>query len=98
MTSVELLTPAERRSALDTLGSGWVMVDERALTKRWAFDDFAAALAFVVRVGAVAEAHEHHPDIALGWGRAELTITTHDAGGLTARDLRLAAAIDALGA
>jgi 4a-hydroxytetrahydrobiopterin dehydratase len=74
------------------------MVEEHALTKRWTFDDFASALAFVVRVGAVAEAQQHHPDVAFGWGRAELTLTTHDACGLTAQDLQLAAAIDALGA
>jgi 4a-hydroxytetrahydrobiopterin dehydratase len=98
MTSSKRLSVDERRAALDQLGSGWVMVEERALTKRWTFDDFAAALAFVVRVGAVAEAQQHHPDVAFGWGRAELTLTTHDAGGITAQDLQLAASIDALGA
>jgi 4a-hydroxytetrahydrobiopterin dehydratase len=60
------------------------------------FADFAAALAWVNRVGALAEASNHHPDIAISWNRVTLTLTTHSAGGLTSKDLDLAAAIDAL--
>lgn len=97
MTSTVLRGPA-LRDALEELGSGWVIVDEKALHKRWAFEDFAGALAFVNEVGAAAEARNHHPDIALGWGKVELTLTTHDSGGVTARDLGLARAIEALSA
>ncbi|HWG74201.1 MAG TPA: 4a-hydroxytetrahydrobiopterin dehydratase [Acidimicrobiales bacterium] len=59
--------------------------------------DFAGALAFVNEVGALAEARNHHPDIAISWATVTLTLATHSAGGLTEADLELAAAIDALG-
>jgi 4a-hydroxytetrahydrobiopterin dehydratase len=84
------------RDTLDQLGSGWVAVEETSLVKRWTFEDFAQALAFVNKVGALAEQKNHHPDIAFGWGKAELTLTTHDSGGITSRDVALATAIDQL--
>jgi 4a-hydroxytetrahydrobiopterin dehydratase len=56
--------------------------------------DFPAAVAFVVRVGFLAEAAGHHPDIDIRWRRVTLTLTTHDAGGLTDKDFDLAAAIE----
>jgi 4a-hydroxytetrahydrobiopterin dehydratase len=59
--------------------------------------DFAAALAWVNQVGALAEASNHHPDIAISWNRVTLTLSTHSAGGLTQFDLDLAAQIDGLG-
>jgi len=58
--------------------------------------DFAGSLAFVDAVGALAEARNHHPDIAISWATVTLTLTTHSAGGLTQADLDLAAAIDEL--
>ncbi len=59
--------------------------------------DFAAALAFVNQVAEAAEAANHHPDILVhGWNRVRLTLTTHSAGGLTARDFMLARVIDGL--
>jgi len=79
-----------------TAGDGWTR-EAAALTREWALADFAAALAFVNRVGEVAEAHGHHPDILLhGFNRVRLTLSTHSTGGLTAADERLAVAIDAL--
>jgi 4a-hydroxytetrahydrobiopterin dehydratase len=62
----------------------------------FSFPDFKAALAFVNRVGGVAEAEGHHPDILLAWGRAEITIYTHKIDGLTESDFILAAKIDVL--
>jgi len=59
--------------------------------------DFAGALAFVNAVGALAEAADHHPDIDIRWDTVTLRLTTHSAGGVTAKDLEMAAAIDALG-
>ena len=56
--------------------------------------DFAGALAFVNAVGALAEAADHHPDIDIRWDTVTLRLTTHSAGGLTAKDLQLAAQID----
>jgi 4a-hydroxytetrahydrobiopterin dehydratase len=77
---------------------GWQRAESGAesLTRSFAFDDFASALGFVVRVGCAAEKRDHHPDVALGWGRATLVWTTHDAGGVTALDLELAAASERL--
>ena len=78
--------------------AGWSEADGALVAER-VFPDFAAALAFVNRVGAVAEEQGHHPDIALhGWNRVTLRLTTHSAGGVvTEHDRRLAARIDALG-
>ena len=59
--------------------------------------DFAAALAYVNAVGALAEARGHHPDIAISWNRVNLRLSTHSAGGLTGLDMELAEAIDAIG-
>ena len=66
------------------------------LKKRFIFADFAAALNFVNRVGAISDERDHHPDITFGWGYAEFAITTHDTGGLTQNDFDLAAAIENL--
>jgi len=77
-------------------GLHWVR-DGDELTKTVKLGDFSAALAFVNAVGARAEAANHHPDIDIRWNTVMLRLTTHDAGGLTVKDLELAAAIDALG-
>jgi 4a-hydroxytetrahydrobiopterin dehydratase len=58
--------------------------------------DFAGALAYVNAVGEIAEARDHHPDIAISWNTVTLTLLTHTVGGLTALDLDAAAAIDTL--
>jgi 4a-hydroxytetrahydrobiopterin dehydratase len=76
--------------------SGWEVVNEHHLTKSFAFKDFAEALAFVNRVGAVAEAEGHHPDIYLGWGRVRVESHTHAVDGLTENDFILAAKSDDL--
>jgi 4a-hydroxytetrahydrobiopterin dehydratase len=65
-----------------------------AIARSYTFADFSTALAFVVRVGLAAEKHDHHPDIELGWGRARLVWSTHDANGVTKLDLELADASD----
>ena len=64
------------------------------LKKRFEFKNFSEALEFVNRVGAIAEAHDHHPDIAFGWGYAEINLTTHDRGGITGFDFAVAKEID----
>ena len=75
--------------------AGWEVVEVHHLAKTYRFDDFVTALAFVNRLGEVAEAQAHHPDITLGWGRVGVTIWTHAAGGLTDNDFILAAKADA---
>lgn len=75
---------------------GWHEQDG-ALVRERRFDDFAAALAFVNRVGEAAEAANHHPDILLhGWNRVRLTLRTHSEDAVTEADHELAAAIDRL--
>jgi 4a-hydroxytetrahydrobiopterin dehydratase len=64
------------------------------VSKRYKFPDFAAALAFSVRIGCYAERRDHHPDLELGWGRVRVTWSTHDAGGVTQLDLDAAEASD----
>jgi 4a-hydroxytetrahydrobiopterin dehydratase len=68
---------------------GWVL-DREELVGQWRFADFAAALAAAVRVGALAERADHHPDMRIGWGKLEVRLTTHSAKALTLRDVELA--------
>ncbi len=73
----------------------WVLAaDALSISKTFAFPDFATALAFVNEVGAIAESEGHHPDIAFGWGKATISLTTHAIGGLSENDLILAAKVD----
>jgi 4a-hydroxytetrahydrobiopterin dehydratase len=74
----------------------WNVVNEHHLHREFRFPDFKQALAFVNRVGDVAEKEGHHPDILLGWGKAEITTWTHSVDGLTESDFILAAKIDRL--
>lgn len=76
--------------------SGWKAVNEHHITKTFTFPDFVKALAFVNKVGTVAEEQGHHPDILLSWGKAEITTWTHKIDGLTESDFILAAKIDRL--
>lgn len=67
------------------------------LTRTFTYKDFRAALAFVNKVGDVAESAGHHPDIDIRYNKVRLGLVTHDAGGLTAKDFDLAADVDKLG-
>jgi len=78
------------------LEPGWQVVNEHHLEKEYKFKDFRDALAFVNRVGELAEAQSHHPDIYLAWGKVKLTIWTHKIDGLTESDFILAAKADKL--
>jgi 4a-hydroxytetrahydrobiopterin dehydratase len=87
------LSGPEVDAALAEQGIEWDHVgDELQTTVE--LRDFAEALAFVNRVGAAAEAANHHPDIDIRWNKVHLALSTHDSGGLTVLDLALAAAID----
>jgi len=91
--------PPLRGEALQTLArqvEGWTVVNEHHLSKNFKFPDFRAALAFVNKVGALAEEQGHHPDIFLAWGKTDITIWTHKIDGLTESDFILAAKIDKL--
>jgi 4a-hydroxytetrahydrobiopterin dehydratase len=75
---------------------GWRIVDEHHLEKDYRFANFAEALAYVNRVGAMAEEQSHHPDLLLAWGRVRVTIWTHKIDGLTESDFVFAAKCDTL--
>jgi 4a-hydroxytetrahydrobiopterin dehydratase len=74
---------------------GWE-IKEGKLTRAFTFDDFMGAVSFVDRLAPVAESQGHHPDLQVSWGRVVVELTTHDAGGLTAKDFKLASSLDQL--
>jgi 4a-hydroxytetrahydrobiopterin dehydratase len=74
----------------------WTVVENHHVQKEFRFPNFSEGLAFVNRVGALAEAEGHHPDVYLAWGRVEIKIWTHKINGLTESDFILAAKIDAI--
>ncbi len=93
---VEKLSATERAGLLATLPA-WQLVEGRdAITRSFRFKDFSEAWGFMARVALLAEAQDHHPEWFNVWNRVEITLSTHDAGGLSARDVRLAKAIDGL--
>ena len=88
------LTEAEITTALARL-PGWTKVDGRsAIAKKFQFADFSEAWGFMSRVALAAESQNHHPEWFNVWNRVEITLSTHDAGGLSARDVKLAEAIE----
>jgi len=92
----EVLSEADVDAALAARSLDWERQGGQ-LVKVVRRRDFAGALAFVNAIGVVAEAANHHPDIDIRWDTVTLYLSTHSAGGITAADLDLAAAIDRLG-
>ena len=78
------------------LQEGWKVVDNHHIEKSYKFKDFQEALDFTNKVGALAEAEGHHPDIYLSWGKVDIKIYTHKIDGLHENDFILAAKIDEL--
>lgn len=74
--------------------NGWSVEQDYHLTRTLKFEDFAQALAFVNKIGAIAEQQAHHPDIHLAWGKVGVEIWTHKISGLTESDFILAAKVD----
>ena len=91
---VQKLDAAKIVSALAALPN-W-QLNEGKITRTFQFKDFPAAIKFVETVAALAEQAWHHPDIDIRWNKVTLTLTTHDAGGLTEKDFALARACDEL--
>ena len=77
------------------LGNDWQVMEGHHLEKEYKFPNFVDALAFTNRVGEIAEAQGHHPDIYLTWGKVRLTIWTHSINGLSESDFILGAKADA---
>ncbi len=89
-----VLSEDEIRTRLEDL-DGWEAGDG-AIRKEYRFDTFPGAVAFVVAVGFSAEAANHHPDVDIRYNRVRVELSTHSEGGVTEKDLDLAAAIEAL--
>jgi 4a-hydroxytetrahydrobiopterin dehydratase len=93
---VAKLTQAEI-GGLGAAAPGWVLSDSRAAISRdWTFADFIEAWGFMSRVALLAQAQDHHPEWSNVYNRVSITLSTHDAGGLSGRDVALAQAINAL--
>jgi 4a-hydroxytetrahydrobiopterin dehydratase len=78
----------------DQLNDGWEVIDEHHLRKEYRFENFGEALAYVNRIGGIAEEQRHHSDIYLAWGKVRAEIWTHKINGLTESDFILAAKFD----
>jgi 4a-hydroxytetrahydrobiopterin dehydratase len=93
---IEQLSEEERADALDALDE-WDYDEARdAITRSFTFADFVEAFGFMTQVALLAEKADHHPEWSNVWNRVDILLTTHDAGGLSARDVEMANAIDAL--
>ena len=90
------LTPAQRDALPQTLPHWTRLPDRDAIRRSFKFADFSAAWAFMSRVALLAETQDHHPEWDNTYNRVTITLTTHDTGGLSERDLTLAACIDRL--
>ncbi len=84
------------KARLESL-EGWSLSDDgRAITRRFDFKGFAKAVEMANLAAWLGNRHNHHPDVAFGWGYCQVSFTTHDAGGLTDADFACAAHLDAL--
>ena len=89
--------PTEARTGLAALLPGWRLLPDRdAIIRDFKFRDFSAAWGFMARVALLAEQQDHHPEWSNVYNCVSITLTTHDAGGLSERDVALAQAIDAI--
>ena len=94
--AIPQLTEAERDEALAALPEWRLRADGLAIERELKFADFNEAFGFMTRVAQLADKQDHHPEWSNGYNRVAITLTTHDAGGLSARDVKRARAIDAL--
>ena len=92
--STPALKPDQIKPLREQLEDDWQVVENHHLEKEYSFENFRDALAFTNRVGELAEEENHHPEIALSWGKVGLKIWTHNIGGLSENDFILAAKAD----
>lgn len=90
------LTEEQRATALAELPEWTVVAEPDGISRRFVFRDFVAAFGFMTRVAILAEKADHHPEWSNVYNRVDIVLTTHDAGGLSQRDIDLARAIDGL--
>ena len=94
--SVPRLNQAAIDALLAELPEWKLRQDGKAITRSFKFEDFNAAFGFMTRVALYADKHDHHPEWSNVYNKVEITLTTHDAGGLSARDAAMARAIAAM--
>ncbi|MEK7155378.1 MAG: 4a-hydroxytetrahydrobiopterin dehydratase [Patescibacteria group bacterium] len=90
------LTIEESETLMKDVGGWTLSPDVKKISRHYTFKNFAEALAFTNKVGTLAEAEGHHPDLTLGWGKVGVELTTHAIGGLSVNDFILAAKIDVI--
>ncbi|NTZ42206.1 4a-hydroxytetrahydrobiopterin dehydratase [Altererythrobacter sp. SALINAS58] len=90
------LNDAERAAALNDLPEWSEVRSGKAIERQFTFADFSEAFGFMTRVALLADSQDHHPEWSNVYNRVTIALTTHDADGLTQRDLTMAKAIDAL--
>ncbi len=96
--AIEKLSAGERAGLAARLPQWKLVAGRDAITRSLQFADFNAAFGFMTRVAMLAEKQDHHPEWFNVWNRVDITLATHDAGGLSQRDIKLADAIDAVAA
>ncbi len=94
--TAEALSQQERNDAMLELRDWVLRGDNKAVARSFSFANFSEAFAFMTRVAMLAEAHDHHPEWINVYNRVEITLTTHDADGLSERDVAMAHAINTL--
>ena len=94
--SVPQLTEEERTAALAALPEWSLRADGLAIERTFLFKDFSEAFGFMARAALLAEVQDHHPEWFNVYNRVQVTLTTHDAGGLSQRDVKMATTMDAL--
>jgi 4a-hydroxytetrahydrobiopterin dehydratase len=92
----ERLVGEKRKAALAKLGGWSKMLGRDAITRTFAFKDFSEAFGFMARAALVAEKHDHHPEWRNVYNTVDVVLSTHDAGGLTEKDVKLAQAMNAI--
>lgn len=94
--AITQLSEGERDKALADLPQWKLRSDGLAISRDFKFSDFSEAWGFMARVALLAEKQDHHPEWSNVYNRVSITLTTHDAGGLSARDVAMAKAVDGL--
>ena len=91
----DTLNPDQAQELMKQLSGEWMLIDQcRMLARAFVFKDFKQALAFVNKIGELAEAEGHHPDLTVGYGNVGVELTTHAINGLSENDFIVAAKID----
>jgi len=91
---IPALEGRELAALLRKLDASWELIEDHHLERKYAFDGYAAAVAFTDAVARIAQEQEHHPDILLTYGKVKVTVWTHKANGLTLNDFVLAAKVE----